>query len=152
MLSCKLCILFRKKLSYLFILCIKFFWNFSSSEFVLVWAFGSFLWIILFLQFTNIFFIFSREVCPLDILLLLSLEDGWIGVDDDCRFCCIGATLEVAQEVILEVALTTVIALSQNLPLLQAPHRYFLWRPSQADLCPHLQVFLSFLQFLNQPE
>ena len=42
--SCKLCVLSRKKLSYLSIFSSKFCWNFSSPEFVLVGVFGRFLW------------------------------------------------------------------------------------------------------------
>ena len=64
-----------------------------------------------------------------------------MGVDADGRFCRISATLETALEVIVEVALTTAIASPSKLHLPKAPHRYFFWRPSQADLCHHLQMF-----------
>ena len=44
------------------------------------------------LRFPNISSIFFREVCPLDVLLLLSLENDWLDVDVNDRFCWTGVT------------------------------------------------------------
>ena len=106
-------------------------WEFSSNSFIS----GT---------FQHIFHFISRSLSFWHFITAFTRR--WLnGVDVDDRFCWTG----VAEEK-LEVEQTTVIASSQNLPLLQDPSCYFLWMSSQADLHPHLQVFLSFLQFLNQ--
>ena len=97
----------EKSFSCLSILSSKFCWNFSP-------------FISAICQHSSIF---SWEVSPLNVLLLLSLEGGWIVIDVDNRFCCVGQTQEMS-----EVALATVLASLPKSPPVQVPCRYYLWR------------------------
>ena len=59
------------------------FWVFSLNSFISA--------------ISHISSIFSQEDCPLDLLLLLSLEARWIGVYFDNRFCWIEVTGEILE-------------------------------------------------------